>query len=52
MANENTDAPTAENPPAEQEQSKWPDPIPEEWKTGRAANAESWFQKARDETLR
>ena len=26
--------------------SKWPDPIPEEWKAARAAAAEEWFQKA------
>ncbi len=29
-------------------ESKFPEPVPEDWKAGRAARAEQWFKAARD----
>ena len=36
----------------EADTSTLPDPIPEDWKQGRAERAEEWFQSARDDTQR
>ena len=37
---------------ADEEQNKYPDVIPEDWKAGRAARAQDWFDVARDASKR
>ena len=44
---ETTDAVGNQTDQEDSEKSEYPDPIPEDWKAGRAARAEQWFQDAR-----
>ncbi len=41
-------AAAAEEGPKGEAKPQWPKPIPQDWAKGRAANAEAWFQEARD----
>ncbi|GLI69360.1 hypothetical protein VaNZ11_013948 [Volvox africanus] len=36
----------------EQSPSRWPEPIPVDWRKGRAANAEEWFQQQKEDLHR
>ncbi|GLC45638.1 hypothetical protein PLESTB_001788800 [Pleodorina starrii] len=48
-ANEEQEKPLATEQGADEVPSRWPQPVPEEWKKARAAKAEEWFQRQKEE---
>ncbi len=43
---------TADDQGAEGPSNRWPQPVPEDWKKGRAEKAEEWFQQQKEELAR